>query len=309
VINQPNPSLWQIRSAPGQIYLTALHTQPPSGGPSTSFTNLVPDLHHHSGRGGRAYPLWLDDSGDIANANPGLLDFLSQELGRSVSVEDLFAYIAAVTAHPAFIEEFADDLVSPGIRVPLTRSEQLFSEGVELGKRVIWLHTYGERFADPDKGRPSAPPRAETSRPKVTSAIPDTAEDMPEDFSFDPDTNTLKIGAGEISGVTPAMWEYETSGYTLIRRWLGKRMKAPGGNKKSDLDSITAKTWSSTWTSELIDLLNVVSLLCELEADQADWLRSVLDGDLISVSDLKAASVLPVTKALKAQKPPRQATL
>lgn len=310
VINRPNPSLWQVRSAPGQIYLTALHTQVPSGGPSTSFAGLVPDLDHHKGSGaGRAYPLWLDDAGAVANVNPGLLDCLSNELGMSVSAEDLFAYIAAVTAQAAFIEECAGDLVKPGIRVPLTKSDELFSRGVELGERIIWLHTFGERYDNPEKGRPLSPPRAEDPRPKVTTAIPDTAEGMPEDSSFDPGANTLKIGAGEVSGVTPEMWAYETSGYKLVRRWLAKRMKKPGGRKQSGLDLIVATRWRSTWTSELIDLLNVVSLLCELELEQADWLRSVLAGDLVSVSDLNAASVLPVVERLKAQKPPRQATL
>ena len=232
VINRPNPSLWQVRRAPDQIYLTALHTQAPSGGPSTSFTSLVPDLDHHKGSfGGRAYPLWLDDSCEIANVNPGLLDFLSLTLGLDVSAEGLFTYIAATTANPAFIEEFAGDLVIPGIRIPLTESPELFSKGVALGEQIIWLHTYGERFADTAKGRPLSSPRANDPRPKVTAAIPDTAEEMPEDFSFDPDANTLKIGAGKISGVTPEMWEYETSGYKIIRRWLGKRLKVPGGEE------------------------------------------------------------------------------
>lgn len=68
VINQLNPSPWQVRSAPGQVYLTALEAHSPSGGPATSLTALVPDLHHYRGSfGGRAFPLWLDKAGTRPN--------------------------------------------------------------------------------------------------------------------------------------------------------------------------------------------------------------------------------------------------
>ena len=47
----------------------------------------------------------------------------------------------------------------PGLRVPLTAEAALFAKTVALGREVVWLHTYGERFADPRDGRPSGAPR------------------------------------------------------------------------------------------------------------------------------------------------------
>ncbi len=78
---------------------------------------------------------------------------LAEVYGRAVSAPDLMAYLAATIAQGAFTARFAEDLVQPGLRVPLTADPGLFNEAVEIGREVIWLHTYGERFADPGADR------------------------------------------------------------------------------------------------------------------------------------------------------------
>src|SRR6185437_15339427 len=93
------------------------------------------------------------------NLSPDLLALLADSYGRPVSGEDVMAYLAAVLAHPGFTARFQPDLVQPGLRVPLTADAGLFEEAVALGREVIWLHTYGERFHDADAGRPKTPPR------------------------------------------------------------------------------------------------------------------------------------------------------
>lgn len=45
-----------------------------------------------------------------------------------LSAENLFAYIAAVAAHPADIERFRKDLATPGLRIPLTSDADTFTE-------------------------------------------------------------------------------------------------------------------------------------------------------------------------------------
>ena len=154
VINRPNPSLWQVREAPGQLFLTALERTAPSAGPATSFTSLVPDLDHYRGSfGGRAFPVWLDSTGQTPNVVPGLLDHLAAAYETKITGPDLFAYIAAITAHPAYVERYHADLQTPGLRVPLTADARCFERAVAPGQRVLWLHTYGERCVDPDAGR------------------------------------------------------------------------------------------------------------------------------------------------------------
>jgi hypothetical protein len=43
---------------------------------------------------------------------------LTALLGQGVTGADVLAYTAAVVAHPGYTETFADELTTPGIRVP-----------------------------------------------------------------------------------------------------------------------------------------------------------------------------------------------
>ncbi len=174
------------------------------------------------------------------------------------------------------------------------------------------MHTYGARFVDPETDRPPGAPRViAPRRPLVATAIPDTEDGMPEKISHDSTADVLHVGSGRISNVTTAMWEYETSGYMVIRRWFAKRKRNPDGKRSSPLDHISARSWDTDWTTELIDLLNVVMLLVDLEADQDALMGEIVGGELVSVDDLIQAGVLPVAAENRpvAEKPPRQQQL
>lgn len=304
LINQPNPSLWAVRSL-HQVYLTALESQSPSGGPASTFSGLVPDHDHYRGSfAGRAYPLWRDEFGTVPNLAPGLLGFLRKRLDIPVVPEDVLSYIAAMLAHSGFTARFAADLAAPGLRVPLTADAGLFAEAVLLGRRVIWLHTYGERFVDSADDRPDGPPRLpETERPRVLRAIPDDAAGLPDQMDYLPIDRCLAVGDGRIGPVSPEVWAYEVSGMNVLRKWFGYRKREPEGRRVSALDRIVADRWEPSLTSELLDLLNVIGLLVLLEAPQADLLHRVLDGPLIAVEALTGAGVLPV--APEARRPPK----
>src|SRR5438045_507643 len=148
------------------MYLTALMAHSPTAGPALTYTSLIPDLHHYKGSfGGRAFPLWRDKAATVPNLPPKLLGFLEKKYATSVTAEDVLAYIAAVAAHPGYTARFQPDLVQPGLRIPLTAKAKLFAEAAELGRTVIWLHTFGDRFADTRADRPAGPPRL----PKATA--------------------------------------------------------------------------------------------------------------------------------------------
>ena len=170
VINQPNPELWRTRSEK-QVFLTALSRTAPTNGPAVTMSGLVPDLDHYNGRGGRVFPLWRDAEASVPNFPPKLLSLLSLRYGSTVLPEDFISYIAAIAAHPAFTARFQEDLSTPGLRIPITADGATFAEAAELGRTVIWLHTFGERMADPDQGRPAQPPRLAKARmPSIPAA-------------------------------------------------------------------------------------------------------------------------------------------
>lgn len=235
---------------------------------------------------------------------PGLLNALPNRHDTLASAEDLFAYLAAILAHPGYTTRFADDLEQPGLRVPLTADPDLFDAAARLGQRVIWLHTYGERFADPSEDRPPGAPRLPAERrPKVRTAIPDTPEQMPIDLEYRPATQELHVGTGVIAPVSLAVWDYEVSGMRVLRKWFSYRKRDPEGRRSSPLDDVTAPWWESAWTTELLELINVLGLLVDIEAAQANLLRRILEGPLIGVADLEVTGVLPVDAATRA--PPR----
>jgi hypothetical protein len=302
LIATPRTALWSVLSDQ-QVFVIEQHAHSISTGPALVFTSLLPDMHNHSGRGGRTLPLYRDAQASRPNTTPGLLAHLEGRLGCSVSAPDLIAYIAAVTAHPGFTGLFAADLKAPGIRIPLTGDAGLWASAVRTGREVIWLHTYGERFTDPAAGRRMGPPRISGERPLVRLGIPDSEQDMPERMTYDESTLTLHVGSGEIAPVPPAVWNYEVGGMRVLKHWFGYRKKAPAGNRKSSLDEIVATTWTASMTTELLDLINVVGRCAALEPHQAELLLQIVDGPLITVEDLSTAGVLPVSVAAKS--PPK----
>lgn len=190
----------------------------------------------------------------------------------------------------------------PGIRVPLTADADLFSRAVALGARVIWLHSYGQRFVDPAAGRPHKAPRMDKAvAPRVAAGhpIPSTPDDMPDRLDYDATTQQLRVGTGFVQNVTSRMWAYDVSGVNVLGKWFSYRRRTRdrpviGGRRVSPLQEIQAEAWQPEYTSELIDLLNVPGLLADLEAQQAELLDRIVEGPQITVTDLTEAGVLPV---------------
>jgi predicted helicase len=187
LINQPNPTIWRTHSA-RQVYLTALVRSSPVSGPGLTFTALIPDLDHYKGSfGGRVFPLWANAAATEPNVRPAVLNRLSEVYGTPVWADDVIAYLAGVAANPAYTARFAHDLVQPGLRVPLTGDPVLLAEAFRLGREVIWLHTFGDRFTDATEGRPARPPRLAQGAPRIPAngAIPSDPEHMPDTISYD----------------------------------------------------------------------------------------------------------------------------
>lgn len=304
LIATPRPPLWAVLGA-SQLFATEQHANPISSGPALVFTHLLPDMDHFMGHhGGRVLPLYRDSEATAPNIAPGLLALLGRVLRLPVAAPDMLAYIAAVAAHPGYTAQFADELKTPGIRIPITRDRALWGQAVDIGRELLWLHTYGERYVDAKAGRPRRAPRLDTDRPKVQVTIPDTEDGMPDKITYDEETSTLHIGAGRISPVPPGVWNYQVSGMWVVKHWFGYRKKNPSGNRKSELAHVVAKTWKPAVTTELLDLLNVLGRCVALELRQSELLCSVMDAPLITVTDLEDASVLPVpAAAAKAPKP------
>jgi hypothetical protein len=311
VITQPNAELWESRSN-HQVYLTALTRSSPTSGPAVTFTALVPDLDHYKGSfGGRVYPLWRDREATTSNVSPVLLSFLSQRYGLAVTPEDVMAYIAAIVASPAFTARFQSDLSTPGLRVPITADVETYREASELGRTIIWLHTFGERMVNPDKGRPPQPPRLPAARrPRIPVGGEIPQDTMPDTIDYDVSKRRLIVGAGYIENVDLKVWEYEVSGKQVLGQWFSYRRANRDrpiiGERRrpSPLGDIQPNHWLSEYTTELLNVLNVLGLLIDLEAPQTKLLDQVCSGETISETDLQGMQ--SPTATMKVKRPSRK---
>jgi hypothetical protein len=287
VMDQARPPLWAAR-VPQQVYIVEQHAEQISDGPGLVFSSLIPDMHHFNNRGGRTLPMLHPDGS--GNAAPGLLATVSTELDLPVTVEDLTVYVAAVVAHPGFVTRFTDELTTPGVRVPVTSDPVLWARAVEVGRMLVWLHTYGDAFADKGAGRPARNVRfsvGDVRQPKSLTAV----TGMPDTIAYDANTETVSLGDGQWGPVRPEVWAYTVGGKNVLRSWFNYRKTVPGGKKTSPLDYIHVDVWPAEWTIEFIDLLTVLTRLVDLEPDQAKLLDDVLAGDVLTMDALAAEGV------------------
>ncbi|MER7394887.1 type ISP restriction/modification enzyme [Streptomyces sp. NPDC000151] len=293
VLDRPRPDLWESLQ-PGQVFLNQQSSHEISSGPALVAAALLPDTHHFNGRGGRVHPVLHPDGS--ANVPTGLLRYLASILGLDeVAVHDLAAYAVAVAGHSAFTERFAEELLTPGVRLPLTRDPALWSEAVRIGREFLWAATYGEAGPPADAvasaqdgvGFPSGDPRQVRYETGIGTAVPDA-------LAYDEETDTLHVGPGTFTRVPPEVWRYEVGGMPVVKKWFGYRKASPTSRKTSPLDDMHVTSWPSEWTQELIDLLSVLRRLVDLAPAQQALTTDIVNSPVITVADLTSAGVLPL---------------
>ncbi|MFN8185910.1 MAG: type ISP restriction/modification enzyme [Gaiellales bacterium] len=277
------PPLWRTASA-RQLFLTSLLTNVLGQGPAATVTHLVPDLHHFRGSfgGKNAVPLWRDAACTEPNVTAGLLDVLAGVLGREVTPEDLLAYVYAILQAPVYTARFAEELGIPGPRVPLTRDPALFREAVDLGERLIWLHTFGERLV-PDRSDPGVVP---AGRARCTEPVGTTPETYPTEFSWNEERQELHVGDGVFAPVPAAVWGFSVSGFEVLTSWLRYRMRDGGGKRSSPLDEIRPTVWPAAFTEELLRVIWILEHTVELQPALDELLGRIVEGPTIPEADL-----------------------
>ncbi|MFJ9718086.1 type ISP restriction/modification enzyme [Streptomyces sp. NPDC101213] len=220
------------------------------GAPHLLATSRFPTL-----RARRIRPLYRRPGGGEPNLAPGLLE----HLGHSRDPLDFLAWTLAA--------------VRPDRTVPLTRDPGLWSRGVALGHRLL-------RLLRRDGERPKLPGGR---RPYVRAPLPA----LPVTVRYDPAEEALHLDGGRVSPVAPRAWEFEAGGVRVLERWFAVRT-APG--EAGTLSALRPRAWPPSWTSELLELVTVLTLLAELLPQRAEL--QVTDG--VTTSDLRAAGVLPV---------------
>ncbi len=282
-IDRPGPDLWRAHGE-RQVYLTSLLNHPLGQGPAATATALIPDLHHFRGSFGakEVFPLYRDADASDVNILPGLLELLGNSFKHVVTPENFLAYVYGTLAQPMFTAYFHKELETRELRVPITKDALLFAKVRNAGARLLWLHTYGERFV-PMGNKQGQIPHGAT---KCTKAVPGQTDAYPEDFQYNEMTQTLRVGDGEFAPVHRDVYEFEVSGLKVVQSWLKYRMKNGAGKKSSPLDDIRPERWTSQFTTELLELLWVLEATVENYPEQAKLLEAIIIGDCFTSNEL-----------------------
>jgi len=283
------PALWNSLSSK-QLFMLSKPSHELGAGPAAVASEFIPDLDHFQGsHGGKdVIPLYRD-ANNSPNIDPELLVAINELLAKSgkrlddVSHESLFAYCFGILAGTDYTERFRAELETPGPRIPLTRDAKLFEQMADFGGQLLWLQTFGERFRTAERKALKCNPNIKWSR--KPTRIPDD----PRDFSYDAENQALTIADGKLTGVSNAAWDFEVSGMTIIKKWLGYRTaKGAGRAASSDnpLDKIRPTEWEPDWSDELREIVHVLTETEKLRPQGVKLLEQILEGKLITADEL-----------------------
>lgn len=264
-----------------QVYLTSLLTEVLGEGPAAVVTELIPDLHYFRGSFGGAHvvPLWRDSNGTEPNLTEGVLRVLETAYQEKVHPEEFFSYCYAVLATPKYVASFWDELTIPGPRVPVTKNAVLFKRTSALGRTLIWLHTYGERYVPKGRKKGQVP----VGRARIMVGTPTGADQYPQSFSYDSSSHELHIGRGVFAHVRPEVWNFSVSGLQVVKSWLDYRKFSRSGKKSSPLDEIRPGGWQ--FDDELLELLWVLDATVDLLPEVTMIFDEVLASALFVAED------------------------
>ena len=297
LISRPRPELWYVHSKQ-QVYVLGQLCREPGSGPALAACATTPDYDNFCGRGAKdVVPLYRDAAGKEANILPGLLDALAKSYGWKVTPEDFLSYVYGVLAQPVFTDRYRDELGTRELRVPITKDDGLFAQVRDVGAKLLWLHTYGQRLVPKGQHAGQVP----KGNARCTKSVGGVAANYPERYEYNDATKTLHVGDGEFAPVAPEVYEFEVSGLKVVQSWLKYRMRHGGGKKSSPLDDIRPEKWTGDFTTELLELLWVLAATIAEYPAQANLLSAVVKGPCFQADELP-----PVPDA--ARKPPSHAT-
>jgi len=275
------PQLLEI-CTPRNVLFSTLMTEKLGYGGALVASPFPPDYHNFCGRGGRnIIPMFKDADCRLANLTRGIIEILESRFAKALSVEDIFAYVYAVLGGQSYTRQFWNELETPGPRIPVTKNKTHFEAGVTLGRRLIWLHTYAERFGG--DGRGNQVPKGSATTVK---GVPTDQAGYQNKFSYDETTKLISVGEGRFGPVAPEVWEFEVSGLKVVQSWLGYRMKDRKGRKSSPLDDIRPESWTAAMSDEFLELLWVLEATLDMEPELERLLDQVVAGPCFTADEL-----------------------
>lgn len=286
LIDAARPELWRVRDD-HQVFAVEqarLPREAPGAGPPVVFSALLPDGRSSDGRRpGRIRPLYRRPGGVEPNVAPGLTAELSRRLGVDVGAADFLAWVAAATVRGP------DGTAA----VPLPLEPAVWESGTALGRRLLWIQTFGSRYGSGADERPKLPGGR---RPYVRAPLPEGGAVPAVPATFDPQEPGLAVGEGRIAPVPAGAWEFRVGGVPVVEQWIARRV-AP--HATGPLEATGRHGWRREWTSELLELITVLALLHELLPQQRQLADRLARCPVLTATALREAGVLPAPDAAR----------
>lgn len=273
LLDAPRPELWRVADA-AQSFLVEPGRLTAEDFPVLTVSGRLP---FGVPRPARIRPLYRRPGGAEPNLAPGLLAHLADRYGAEVTPEDVADW-ALAAARP----------VRGGCAVPLPADGAVWARGVGTGRSLRAALVRGA-------GALARPRLPGGRRPYVRGALALTPRGPLPQLSYDARGEALRIGAGGlIAPVAAAAWEFRRGGEDVLARWFTDRLTDPGAE---GLGALGPAAWPQQWTSELLELLTVLTLV----AGAREEVRALTagPGGRVGRAELRAARVLPVPPAAR----------
>jgi hypothetical protein len=261
--------------------LTSLFDVQIGSGPSAFISECLPDMNAFNNRACMTIPLYRDSARTRTNVTTGILNVISKGYRKTVTAEDLFSYAYAVLVNPGYVNMFWEELSTPGPRLPVTKNATLFRKVADLGHKLIWLHTFGNRMVPKGKRAGEVP----QGKVRCLKAISQTEKAYPEEIAYRTASKEIEFGTGRFGPVEPEIWEFEVSGLKVVQSWLAHRRRSGAGKRSSPLDKIRPTMWTAQLTEEFLEMLWVLQHTVALYPDLQRLLDEAAKGDCFLASD------------------------
>jgi hypothetical protein len=110
--------------------------------------------------------------------------------------------------------------------------------------------------------------------------------------------NGVPVSAvGFVEPVSPSVWDYRVAGKQVLQQWFNNRKKVRDkpqiGDRRepSPLGDLQPESWPAEYTTELLNVINVLGLLVDLEPQAVDLLERICSGPLVTQAALQSAGV------------------
>jgi hypothetical protein len=212
LLNRPGPEMQRVWGAQN----VGLYTVPNGAGdgPAVWCHGLLPDYHAFRGSyGGYAFPLHDRRPATAGpNVSQELIDGLTMLYGVALTAEEVFDAILCLLSADSYTLRFAEDLEDVFPHIPFPADHGVFVRATQLGAQIREIEAFVRipaALADPAFVQLATPPTVGATLQAV-----------------EPDGAMLILcvdGSGEVTGLPANLWEFEVSGYPVLRRWLEGR--------------------------------------------------------------------------------------